>query len=293
MMGLFSSYQPLVDLVLINCGLALSQYIVLRSGAFSLATAGLASLGAYAAGLLAKNAGIGILPALGASVGIGLVAALVLSLLLYRVRGVYEAIATLAFVQIVLSMMYYAEDLTGGPMGLNSIPKLAGTLHLLIALAVTVYVMTAINRSRLGAALDAARQDEIVAGSLGVSVPPLRILAFGVSGAVAGLFGGLIALHTYTIDPAHFGFPLLVSILAMVVLGGRRSVCGPLVGALILTVLPEVARPLSENRAVINGILLVVIIIFLPRGIFDSLAQRFRRPSLRRHRELDANVTAP
>jgi branched-chain amino acid transport system permease protein len=289
MTALFATYQPLLDLVLINCGLALSQYIVLRAGAFSLATAGLASLGAYAAALLAKEGQTGAFIALLAAFSIGMLTSLVLGLLLARVRGVYQAIATLAFVQIVLSLMFYAEDLTGGPLGLNAIPKLVSTLLLVAIVCVTLYVLAAINQSRLGAALDGIRQDEVVAASLGISVAPLHILAFGLSGAIAGLFGGLIALHSYSLDPAQFGFPLLVSILAMVVLGGRRSVWGPIVGAVFLTTLPEIARPLSENRALIHGLLLIGVIIFMPRGIFDTLSHRLQS-SAKRHLEFGKNL---
>ncbi|MGF7162504.1 branched-chain amino acid transport system permease protein [Rhodoligotrophos appendicifer] len=291
MTGIFAPYFPILDLVLIHCGLALSQYIVLRAGVFSVATAGFTSMGAYAAALLARDAEMGVALALLAALVVGLVTAIILALPLARVRGVYQAIATLAFVQIVLSLMYYAEDVTGGPLGLNAIPKTVGTVHIFVAVCACLYVIIAIGRSRLGSALDAIRQDEIVAASLGVSVPPLHLLAFALSGAIAGLFGGLIALHTYSIEPAQFGFPLLVSILAMVVLGGRRSVWGPIVGALILTILPELARPLAENRALIHGILLVVIIVFLPRGIVDSLSARFKKNPSRLEPDRDVAAT--
>lgn len=273
MSGLFATYQPLFDVVLIHCGLAMSQYIVLRAGAFSLATAGLASLGAYAGGILARDAQAGLILSLLGSLVVGLGMALLLGLVLGRVRGVYQAIATLAFVQIVLSMMFFAENVTGGPLGFNGIPKLAGTGVLLIAVLVTVYILSAINKSRLGMAFDGVRQDEVVAASLGIAPAPLHILAFCLSGAIAGLFGGLIGLHSYSLEPTQFGFHMLVSVLAMVVLGGRLSVWGPIVGALLLTTLPEIARPLSENRMLVHGLLLIVIIIFLPRGIVAGVAQ--------------------
>lgn len=287
MSGLFATYQSLLDVALIHCGLALSQYIVLRAGAFSLATAGIASLGAYCAGLLARDAQAGLVLSLLAASGIGLLMALLLGLVLGRVRGVYQAIATLAFVQIVLSMMFYGEGVTGGPLGFNGIPKLAGTGTLAVMVCVVVYLLASIDRTRLGMAFDGVRQDEVVAASLGIAPAPLHILAFALSGAIAGLFGGLIALHSYSLEPTQFGFHMLVSVLAMVVLGGRLSVWGPLVGAVILTTLPEIARPLSENRMLVHGLLLIVIIIFLPRGIVAGLGQLMvaiakRRPEVRR-----------
>jgi branched-chain amino acid transport system permease protein len=286
MSAFLSTYQSLFDVVLIHCGLAMSQYIVLRAGAFSLATAGLASLGAYAAGLLARDMQAGLIISLIGAAAVGLAMALLLGVVLGRVRGVYQAIATLAFVQIVLSMMFFAEDITGGPLGFNSIPKLAGTGILVVVVGVVVYMLSAINKSRLGMAFDGVRQDELVAASLGIAPAPLHILAFALSGAIAGLFGGLIALHSYSLEPTQFGFHLLVSVLAMVVLGGRLSVWGPIAGAVILTTLPEIARPLSENRMLVHGLLLIIIIIFLPRGIIAGLGQLFfavakRRPEVR------------
>ncbi|MBN8962779.1 MAG: branched-chain amino acid ABC transporter permease [Rhizobiales bacterium] len=279
MMSFLAAYHPLIDLLLLNCGCAFGQYIVLRAGAFSIANAGLTSIGAYTAAILATRYGIGLGGTLLCSTAVGLVVAILLSLPLARLRGVYQAIATLAFVQIVLTLALYAEGLTGGALGLNAIPKLVGTPTLLICVLAVFYLMAALDRTRLGQAFDAIRQDEIVAATLGVQIASTQVVAFALSGAISGLFGGLIALHTYSIDPNQFGFPMLVSLLAMVVLGGRRSIYGPIVGATILTLLPEIARPLSDNRTLVHGIMLILIIVFLPRGVVDSLrGLSFRKP---------------
>ena len=291
MMSFFAAYHPLIDLLLLNCGCAFGQYIVLRAGAFSIASAGLTSLGAYTAAILATRYGAGLGTALFCSTLVGIVVATLLSLPLARLRGVYQAIATLAFVQIVLTLALYAEELTGGALGLNAIPKLVGTPTLLVFVLVVFYLMAALDRTRLGQAFDAIRQDEIVAATLGVRVVSTQMVAFALSGAISGLFGGLIALHTYSIDPNQFGFPMLVSLLAMVVLGGRRSIYGPIVGATILTLLPEIARPLSDNRTLIHGILLILIIVFLPKGVIDSLrGLSLRKPRARQQQEVAGDV---
>lgn len=282
MSGFLGAWQPLFDLFLLNCGFAFGQYVVLRAGVFSIANAGLASLGAYAAGLLVKEQGWGLIPGAAAGILVGTLAAVLLALPLARLRGVYQAIATLAFVQIVLALGLWAEDFTGGAMGLNSIPKLVTTVELLLALALVIYLVSALGATRLGRAFDAMRQDEAVAATLGIEVSRHHLIAFALSGAIAGLFGALYALYAYSIEPNQFGFPFLVSILAMVVLGGRRSLAGPLVGAAILTALPEVARPLAENRTLLHGILLIAVICFLPQGIADSCGAAWRRRRLRR-----------
>tara|TARA_X000000950_G_C13758172_1_gene595638 strand:+ start:154 stop:1014 length:861 start_codon:yes stop_codon:yes gene_type:complete len=276
-MQLFFAYQPMFDLFLIHLGLAFSQYIVLRAGVFSLATAAFAGIGAYTAGVLAVK--FGMHPALGLlfALIVGMCAALFLSVPLARLRGVYQAIATVAFIQIVVSLNIYAEPITGGAMGLNRIPKTVGTPVLLIFASLAVYLIYSIEKSRIGRAFNAIRQDEAVAASLGISITKHQALAFAISGALAGLFGGLEAYHSYALDPNQFGFHLLITVLSYVILGGRNSVIGPIIGTAILIVLPELARPLAENRMIMYGIMLIVVINYLPKGIADTVADLFRK----------------
>ena len=276
-MQLFFAYQPMFDLFLIHLGLAFSQYIVLRAGVFSLATAAFAGIGAYTAGVLAVK--FGMHPALGLlfALIVGMCAALFLSVPLARLRGVYQAIATVAFIQIVVSLNIYAEPITGGAMGLNRIPKTVGTPVLLIFAFLAVYLIYSIEKSRIGRAFNAIRQDEAVAASLGISITKHQALAFAISGALAGLFGGLEAYHSYALDPNQFGFHLLITVLSYVILGGRNSVIGPIIGTAILIVLPELARPLAENRMIMYGIMLIVVINYLPKGIADTVADLFRK----------------
>jgi branched-chain amino acid transport system permease protein len=272
----FVGYQSLADLMILGCGLAFSQYIVLRAGVFSIATPGFASLGAYTAALLLTKLDVSAPVALAAALAVGAVAGLVLSLPLARLRGVYQAIATLAFVQIVLSLALNAEDLTGGAMGLNGIPKQIGTGWLSVFLIVTTYLLVALGRSGIGRAFDTIRQDETVAVSLGIDVVKYHRLAFTLSGAIAGLTGGLMAFHNYALVPEEFGFGMLVAALAFVVLGGRIAVGGPIVGALLLTLLPELARPLAEYRMLVHGALLMLVIAHLQNGIVDTLVLWWR-----------------
>lgn len=275
-MDFLNAYRPVVDLFLLHSGFALSQYIVLRAGVFSLATVGFAAIGAYVAAVLGTR--YGVHPALAvvmASVA-GLAAGLILSWPLARLRGVYQAIATLAFVQVVLSLNLYFENVTGGAMGLSGIPKRVGTLTLLLCLALVIYLVLMLNRSRIGRALEAMRQDEAVAIALGVKVSFYQTLVFALSGAIAGLFGGLEAYHVYALDPNQFGFALLIAVLSYVVFGGRRSVIGPIVGVALLIILPELARPLAENRLIAYGVLLMLVIAFFPKGVTDTLLDSIR-----------------
>ena len=265
-----AGYLPLFDLYLLHLSLAFSQYIVLRAGVFSLATAAFAGIGAHTAGIFAVK--LGMHPVLGLAAGTltGMGAALFLSIPLARLRGVYQAIATVAFIQILVSLNIFSEGLTGGAMGLNGIPKTVGTGVLVVAAAAATYLVWAIEKGRIGRAFNAIRQDEAVAASLGISITWHQALVFAISGALARLFGGLEAYHSYALDPNQFGFHLLITVLSYVILGGRNSVIGPLIGTAILIILPELARPLAENRMIIYGIMLIVVINYLPKGIADT-----------------------
>jgi len=130
-MAFILTYRPLFDLICIYTVLAYSQYVALRAGLFSLATPGFASIGGYAGAILLKETSLGpVLSAMGAML-CGVAAGLILSLPLARLRGAFQSIATIGFVQIMVSLTLYAQPLTGGPLGMNAIPKVAGTAVLL------------------------------------------------------------------------------------------------------------------------------------------------------------------
>ena len=282
MMDFLRANQPVFDFFLLALGFAYSQQIVLRCGVFSLATAAFAALGAYACALLLTHAGVPAFVAIAAALAIGALAGWLVSVPLARLRGVYQAIATLGLVEVIVSLALYAEPLTGGAVGLNSLPKLVGTPELLIAVLVVAYLVHAISGSGLGRSFDALRQDEMVAASLGISSRRNHALAFVLSGAIGGLFGGLQSLYAYSVQPTQFGFAFMVSSLTAIILGGRRSLLGPAIGAAILTLLPELARPLAEYRPLVNGVILILVVVFLPQGAGDTLfaAIRHRRARL-------------
>lgn len=296
MINTLLGHQALLNLCMLNALLALSQYVVLRAGVFSLASAAIAAVGAYTAGGLMLKAQWHPLPAIAAAAVLGTVVALVLAIPLARLRGVFQAIATLAFVQIVMSVVLYAEGLTGGATGLNGIAQSVSTPQLLLALGVVCFLLVRLGRSTTGRAFDTIRQDETVAVSLGIDVASEHRLAFALSGAIAGLAGGLMAGHNYSVAHGEFGFHMMIALLSFVVLGGRTSVAGPLAGAVILTLLPEIARPLADNRMVIYGALLILGIVYLPDGVVDSgrrLMRRRAEGAREPRRGLDADPPGP
>jgi len=277
MMNFLRDYHPLFDFFLLNVGFAFSQQVVLRAGVFSVATAGFAGLGAYGSAIFVKHYGVGEIPALLCSTLLGIAAGVLLSMPLARLRGVYQAIATLAFVQIVVALLRHFEGLTGGALGIDRIPRLVDTWQLLGIVAFITYILYSIGKSSIGRAFDAIREDETVGIALGISIRRYHILAFVLSGAIGGLFGGLQALSVYAIEPSLYGFNFLVAVLTYIVLGGRGSVWGPIIGAAIIVALPEIARPLAEHRQMVLGALIVVMINYLPNGVYDSLVLLIRQ----------------
>lgn len=282
MMNFFAPHLPLLDLIFVGTGYALSQAIVFRAGTFSVATSGFAAVGAYAAAILTVKHGFH--PAAGVVIGtlLGLLCGLLLSVPLARLRGVYQAIASLAFVEIVVALILFFEELTGGPLGFHNIPRSATTWTLFLVMLATMALLILLGKGGVGRAFDAIRQDPPVAASLGVNPTKYHVLSFALSGAIAGLFGGLDAMRNFSLTAEQFGFAILIGTLSAVVLGGRRSVMGPLVGTTILVFVPEIFRPLADYRQAIYGLLLVVVMAFLPFGVYDTIIMKLHNRRLAR-----------
>lgn len=281
-MSFFVAYQPVFDQVLVYSILAYSQYVVMRAGVFSVATVGIAAIGAYCTAILTVRYGVSPLAATAAATILGSLAGVLIAIPLARLRGIYQAMVTIAMVKVIGSLIMYFEGLTGGVLGFNNIPKSYGTwFYVLICLAVIV-LLYRLFKTGAGRAFDAIRQEETVALSLGISVRRHHTLAFAISGALAGLGGDFIAHFGRSLFPAQFGFELLTEVLAFVILGGITTILGPLVGTAILVVLPEFARPLSDNTLLFYGAVLVIVMIYLPHGVVDTIALRLRRRRLAR-----------
>lgn len=277
MISFYYSYQPLIDFFLIAVGLGYSQQIALRAGVFSIATAGFSALGAYTAAILVTRYGLHPFAAVLASAVMGIVSAWLLSVPLARLRGAFQAIATLAFVQVVIALLLYFEGFTGGALGITNIPRVVNTGWLLLAVAVTMYVIWSVNRSKIGRVFGALREDDSVAASLGIPIQFYYALAFILSGVIGAVFGGMRSLYVFNIEPVDFGFQAMVASLTVAVLGGRNTLLGPIAGAAIMAILPELARPLAENRGIVNGAILILVITFLPNGVGDEIVYWFRR----------------
>ncbi|NMG42461.1 branched-chain amino acid ABC transporter permease [Aromatoleum toluvorans] len=264
----WSTYSTLVFSVGVHALLALSIWLTLSCGLLSLANAAFMGIGAYVSALLTLHlewsfgtvllAG-GIAPA---------VVALIIGAPVLRLSGVYLAMATLAFGEVVRITVLNLE-ITGGPEGLNGIPLATEGWHIALLLALTVYGLARLRRSKVGRAFEAIKEDEVAARLMGVDVDRYKLLAFVLGGFIAGIAGALNAHFTFFISPREYGFENAVDILTMAVLGGTSGLVGPMLGASILTLLPELLRSLHDFRSLVNGAILVLVVLFLPKGIWE------------------------
>jgi branched-chain amino acid transport system permease protein len=265
----WSVYSNLVLTVGINALLALSIWLTLSCGLLAMANAAFMGIGAYTASLLTINAGAPFPLALAGGIAAPALVALVIGAPTLRLSGVYLAMATLGFGEVVRVLILNADSLTGGALGLNAIPQLTAWWHVLLALVVVLLVLWRLRRSRVGRAFEAIKEDDVAASLMGIGVLAHKMLAFVLGAGIAGLAGALNAHLTFFIGPGEYGFDRGVDILTMAILGGTGSLTGPVLGALIITLLPELLRGFRDFRTMLNGAILVVIVLFLPKGIWD------------------------
>jgi len=260
------------------------------AGQISLGHAAFFGLGAYTSGILTATCGVNPWLALLAGLAVSGGAAFLIGVPALKLRGYYLAMATLGFGIIVSIILSQAQPLTGGPSGLSGIPPLtlagfplntARRLYPLIWLAVGLILALSANLvdSRAGRALRALNDSEAAAASLGVNTARLKLKIFVWSALYASLAGSLYAHSLNFIAPASFGFMFSIKLVAMVVLGGMASIWGSLLGAGVLTVLPEALSVFHDFEVVIFGAILMVVMIFLPRGLVRGLLdlREFRR----------------
>lgn len=271
----FGSYGYLIYLVAQNAILALSVYATLMAGQLSIACMGFMAIGAYTSALLSMNAGVPYpLSLLLAALVAGAVAMIIGGPIL-RLKGVYLAITTVGFGELV-RFTALNSDYLGGAMGLSGIPAATETWHVFAFLLVLIYGFHMLQRSRYGRALVAIGRDETAAKTMGIRTTRYKIMAFVAGAMIASVTGSFAAHHTFYISPVEFGFPQAVLVLIFTVFGGLRSYWGPILGAVVLTLLPEIFRFLQDWRLIIYGLSVLLVVIFFPDGLLE-FGRLFRR----------------
>ncbi len=266
LIAFWQTYNTLLFTVFVHGMLALSIYITLACGQLSLGNAAFMGIGAYTAALLTMKMQVPFALALAAGGLLPAAVALAIGIPTLRLSGVYLAMATLGFGEVV-RVVFLNLAITGGSLGLNGVPLKTEFWHLLFILGGLIYFFVKLKNSRFGRALEAINEDEIAAAVLGIRTTFFKVGAFVVGAFIAGIAGGLNAHFTFFVSPREYGFEFAVDILTFAILGGTGTFWGPLLGSTILTLLPELLRFLGPYRLALNGLILLLVVLYLPNGI--------------------------
>lgn len=278
-------WRGILVLCAMNVLLALSLNLVLGyTGQLNLGQSAFFAIGAYVSTILIKSYGWNFwLAALVAVSAAGLVG-IALAAFAVRLRGHYLAIASLGFAVITYQVLINWENVTQGVRGIYGImppvPNTTALFYLVAGIALVVYLLLDnLVRSPVGDTLRAIREDEVSAASLGVNAALWKAFAFGIGAAIAGLAGVFYPGFVGTLVPDAFNIVESFTMLAMVIVGGMGTMVGPVIGAILLTFLPEVLRGFGELRLMIYGLALTLVVLFMPGGMvqaWSSLRTRLR-----------------
>jgi branched-chain amino acid transport system permease protein len=279
-----SYYLYLVELAMINVVIAVGLNLLSGNcGQISLCNASFMGIGAYCTALLTTRFGLSTLIALPAS---AIVAALLGAALGYparRLSGLYLALTTLGFLELVGIALEEFPEYTGGIRGLKvPRPEIFGfSFQSNVSLYFFVFAFTVgavivgynVQRSRYGRAFDALRQSPFATQALGISLGRVKVIAFSFNAAFAGVAGSLLAVVVGFIDPPEFGILTSIQQITFIVVGGLGSIVGSIAGAVVLTALPELLRGAQEYGELTYGFLLLGTLLFLPRGLVGLVAK--------------------
>jgi branched-chain amino acid transport system permease protein len=251
---------------------ALSIYVILATGQLSLGNAGFMAIGAYLSSYLTVQVGVPVTPALViAAVVTGLIGGMV-GFPALRLRGIYLAMATLGFGEMVRSF-FLNFNAMGGSGGFHGMPHISVGYIWCWAFGVLVVVML-VEQSRVWLEMRAVHDDELAASLVGLNTTVIKMAAFALGAALAAISGGLFAHYNVYIEPGNFGFDRSIELVLAVILGGSTVAPGALVGAAILVLLPEYLRFLSDWRLAAFGGLLIVMLLVRRQGILDRALLR-------------------
>lgn len=265
--------DPYVESVLIFTGInvvmAISLYLPVSAGLLSLGQGGFMAIGAFASAYLTTALATPFAPALLAGGALAGLVGLLVGFPALRIKGIYLIILTMGFGEIVRVLFLNLEP-TGGASGLSGIAPHTTLPVVAAAAGLALAFCWQLRDSRIGWALNAVREDELAAETVGINLTRTKLSVFSLGAFIAGIGGGLYAHFTMFIDPAQFGFQRSAEIFIMVLLGGMGNFLGAALGAVVFTLLPELLRGLQDWRMTFFGTALVVMMIVRPWGLIGA-----------------------
>ncbi|WP_296797150.1 branched-chain amino acid ABC transporter permease [Variovorax sp.] len=274
-----------VNLLMVFSVLALGMHLVIgETGQFALSHAAFFGIGIYTAGLINNQWQPPFVVSILAGALLAAALGWVIGLLALRMRDIYLALATFAFGEAMQWVFLNWEQVTNGSNGLQMKPAALGGLRLMndlqaypfvVAIAARMLWLTvALSRSRLGSSFRAVRESDVAAIAMGVNTRAVKVTAFVLSAAFAGVAGGMYTLFTSFIHPESLGFQTTILILTMVVVGGLGSVRGAVAGAIVFGLASELLRQAPSYQEIIYGGILMLFMMFLPKGMASLFAAR-------------------
>lgn len=253
-----------------------------QTGQVSLGQTLFMGLGAYVAGILALNHGVPTVVALAVAASVSAGVAYLVGRPLLKLRGYYLALATLGLAVITESLATGLVDVTGGPSGLAGIPNIAigpfvassdlsNYYIVLVVCAAGAFFVHGVRRSPTGRALAAVAADQQAASMLGIDAARYKTRAFVIAAVFASVGGSLYAFYSRFVSPDMVGVIVAFNLVVMLALGGSRSIVGPFLGVLLLQVMPQLGQSVALYQPLIAGIVLIVVITYLPEGIWGGL----------------------
>ena len=251
------------------------------AGLLSLGHGAFFGVGAYAAALLSTHFALPFWLTLPAAGAFAAMVGAVVAIPTMRLTSIYFAVATLGIGEMIFVTLLNWVGVTRGPMGIRSIPGMtvAGQQGMVVNLVITAVVMLGalwvvhrLTHSYYGNSLRALREDDACADAMGIDVGRIKLQSFGMACCLAGVAGALFAHTAGYISPQSFGFGESILILSMIVVGGLGSIYGSIIGAVLLSVLPELLRDLGSYRMIAVGLVLFLSILFLPRGLVGEVS---------------------
>jgi branched-chain amino acid transport system permease protein len=271
-------------LTVMNIILASSLRLINLSGQLSLAHGGMITIGAYTSTLLVMKLGLSSWVALLLAGFSAAVIACLVGFPFTRLKGMYFAIVTIFLTAMVTLLAQQWRSLTGGSYGIYNIPRpdpivIPGILNItftssvncyylvLVIMLVSLVILYAIEHSRIGLTFCGIQQSDSLAESVGMNTVGFKVLAFSIGCFFAGITGGFYSQYIMAISPDTFGFLFTIYILIYMVVGGQKNFIGPVLGAFILTILPEVMRPLKQFQPFFFAAVLMLVIFLMPEGL--------------------------
>ena len=282
-------WVSVLTIMWINILLAVSLRTIMKMGYISLGHVGFSLIGAYSSALFVMRLGIPFWIAIVLAGLVSAAVALVLGYPFLKVRGVYFILLTFLTAETFRLIAWYWWSLTGGPVGLVQIPSPnpitipgIGVINFgtpngyyyltVVVVCLSVFLLYRLENSHLGFKWTAIQNAEGLASSIGINVTWYKILNFAIACFFAGISGSLFAHYQHSLSPdsaARFGEAMSIYILLYMAVGGPYKFAGPIIGTFVLTMIPELARPLKEFQPMLVGAIAIIVVLLVPKGLVD------------------------